>query len=283
MGTYAVSGAASGMGRACAERLRRDGHEVIGIDLRDVAVIADLSAPGGRAAAIAGVLELCAGRLDGAVMAAGVGPEPGREAVLAQVNFLGVTELLVGLRPALAAAGTAKVVAFCSNAATITPAIPPAVVRAFLGGRVEQVPELLAPFGIYAPSMAYGGAKLALARWLRRAAVSKDWAGAGIRLNAIAPGPIRTPLLDAQLSGALAQSVLDLPVPIGGYGEAGQIAEWVALMLSPAADFMCGAIVFVDGGTDAYFRGSDWPATTPPSGLARWFARQQAWLESRQL
>ncbi len=280
MGSFAVSGVASGMGKAAAHRLRQAGHDVIGIDLRDADVVADLSAAAGRSEAVARVVERSGGRLDGAVLAAGVGPLPGSAAAIVQVNFLGVTELLSGLRPALAAAGNAKAVAFCSHAASVTPAIPAALVRALLSGRIERVPDLLAPFGDYAPSFAYGGAKLALARWLRKTAVSTDWAGAGIRLNAIAPGPVRTPMLDALLGGETARDLLNLPVPIGGYGEPAQIAEWVALMLSPAADFMCGSVVYVDGGTDAYFRGGDWPASTPPSGLAGWLARQQAWLES---
>ncbi|MEX3766300.1 NAD-dependent epimerase, partial [Mycolicibacterium fortuitum] len=81
MSTYAVTGSASGMGRAAAERLRTDGHRVIGIDLRDAEVIADLSTAQGRSDAAAEVLALAEGRLDGAVMAAGVGPLPDRNAV----------------------------------------------------------------------------------------------------------------------------------------------------------------------------------------------------------
>ena len=73
MGTYAVTGAASGMGRAAAARLRRDGHTVIGVDLRDVEVIADLATPQGRATAAQEVLARAGDRLDGAVCAAGLG------------------------------------------------------------------------------------------------------------------------------------------------------------------------------------------------------------------
>ncbi len=52
-------------------------------------------------------------------------------------------------------------------------------------------------------------------------------------------------------------------VPIGGFGDAGQLADWVLFMLSDAADFLCGSVVFVDGGTDAYFRADDWPGPLP--------------------
>ena len=51
--------------------------------------------------------------------------------------------------------------------------------------------------------------------------------------------------------------------PIGGFGDPGALADWVVFMLSSAADFLCGSIVFVDGGSDAYFRADDWPRPVP--------------------
>ncbi|UCR89728.1 SDR family oxidoreductase [Mycetocola spongiae] len=259
MSLYVVTGSGSGMGRASAEQLIAQGHEVLGIDLRDADIIADLSTAEGRAQAVATVLEKSAGRLDGAVLAAGVGPIPGREMLTASVNYLGVTELLLGLRPALAAAGNSKVVVYASNAATTTPGVPDALVSAFLDNNLEAIPELIAPFGEYASALVYGASKLALSRWLRRTAVTPEWAGSGIRLNAIAPGAILTPLLQSQLDGPNGDAVRSFPIPIGSFGSAEQIAAWTTFMLSPAADFMAGAIVFVDGGTDALIRANDWP------------------------
>ena len=52
----------------------------------------------------------------------------------------------------------------------------------------------------HAPTMAYAASKIALSRWVRRQAVTPLWAGEGIRLNALAPGAVRTPLLEAQLA-----------------------------------------------------------------------------------
>ncbi|OOK71116.1 3-alpha-hydroxysteroid dehydrogenase [Mycobacterium kansasii] len=77
MGTYAITGAASGMGRAAAVRLRDHGHTVIGVDLKDADVVADLSTPQGRAQAADGVVAASGGRLDGAVLAAGLGQARG--------------------------------------------------------------------------------------------------------------------------------------------------------------------------------------------------------------
>ena len=57
MATCVISGSASGIGAATRERLQADGFEVIGIDIRDAEVIADLSKPEERTAAVAAVLE----------------------------------------------------------------------------------------------------------------------------------------------------------------------------------------------------------------------------------
>ncbi len=106
----------------------------------------------------------------------------------------------------------------------------------------------------------YAASKIAVSRWVRREAVKTEWAGAGIRLNALAPGAIMTPLLEESLSTPKeAKRIRSFPVPIGGFGDAGQLADWVLFMLSDAADFLCGSVVFVDGGSDAYFRADDWP------------------------
>ena len=267
MGTYAVTGSASGMGAAVVTKLKDAGHQVITVDLRDADVVADLSTADGRTAAVSGVLERADGRLDGAVLAAGVGPMPGREELIAQVNYFGVVDLLQGWRPALAAAGTAHVVVFSSNSTTTVPAVPDGVIGSLLAGDTAGAVEAAKRMGESAPSMAYAGSKIAVTRWMRRAAVTAEWAGSGIRLNAIAPGAILTPLLEKQLSTPeTAKAIESFPVPVGGFGDPAQIADWVLMMLGPSADFLCGALIFVDGGTDAYFRPDDWPA---PLGAER--------------
>ncbi len=107
MGTFVVTGSASGMGREAAQRLRDLGHTVIGVDQRCADVVADLSIPDGRRDAAEAVLSTSAGVLDGAVLAAGLGPVPGRVRQIAEVNFFGVVDLLSAWRSALAAGGCA--------------------------------------------------------------------------------------------------------------------------------------------------------------------------------
>lgn len=271
--TYVVTGAASGMGAAVAAQLRGAGHRVIDVDVVQSSVTADLATPAGRAQAAEQVLDLCDGSLDGAVLAAGVGPRPGKEVprTILQVNYLGVTELLARWRPALAAAGAAKVVVFSSNSTTTTPMVPRRAVRALLEGdadealrRIGRIPQLRAPW-------AYAASKIALSRWVRRTAVLPDWAGAGIRLNALAPGAVLTPLLERQLaSPAEARQIRAFPVPVGGFGDPEHLARWAVFMTTEAADFLCGSIIFVDGGSDAWFRPDEWPQPVPAHALVRY-------------
>ncbi|BBY32604.1 NAD-dependent epimerase [Mycolicibacter minnesotensis] len=282
MGTYVVTGSASGMGRQAAEKLRAAGHTVIGIDIRDADVMADLSTHIGRRAAAQATLDACGGILDGAVLAAGLGPIPGRQRLIAQVNYFGVVDVLTVLRPALARAVNAKVVVIASNSTTTTPLVPRRAIRALLAGDVDKALGAVRIFGSRSAPMIYAASKIALSRWVRRHAVTGEWAGAGIRLNAIAPGAIMTPLLAEQLANpAEAKAIKAFPVPVGGYGDAGQLADWMVFMLSDAADFLCGSMIFVDGGSDAYFRAESWPAAVPVWGLPRYLVKFLSNMRSR--
>lgn len=280
MGTYAVTGSASGMGRAAADKLRAAGHTVIGVDLADADVIADLSTAGGRRQAVESVRTASGGSLDGAVLAAGAGPIPGRERVIAQVNYLGVVELLRAWRPLLVGG---KVVVFASNSTTTTPLVPRRAVRALLAGDPDRAVRSARMFGKLAPPMVYAASKIALSRWVRRTAVRPEWAGQGIRLNALAPGAVRTALLERQLAApAEAKAIKSFPVPIGGYGDPEQLADWVVFLLSDAADFLVGSVVFVDGGSDAYLRPDAWPSPVRMPGLIGYVRRMRSFARRRR-
>ncbi|WP_459547481.1 SDR family oxidoreductase [Nocardia sp. X0981] len=284
MGVYAVTGAASGMGRAVAEKLAAEGHRVIGVDIQEADIVADLSTAEGRRAAIDGVLAAADGRLDGAVLAAGLGPapDPARLPLIAAVNYLGVVDLLQGWRPALAATGAARVVAFGSNSSTTVPVVPKRAIRAFLAGDTGRAVRTVRVFGKHAGPFLYAASKIAVSRWIRRHAVRPEWAGEGIRLNVIAPGAILTPLLERQLASPTeARAVESFPVPTGGFGKPEHIADWVLMMLSPSAEFLCGSVLFVDGGTDAYFRPDDWPRAVPLRRIVGYLRRFRGFAASR--
>lgn len=282
MSTFVVTGSASGMGKASAERLREAGHVVIGVDLKDADVVADLSTPAGRSAAVAQVLERSGGALDGAVLAAGLGPHPGREKLIAQVNYFGVVELLNGWRDALATSGDARVVVFSSNSSTTVPLVPEKTIRAFLDGDAEAAIAATKRFKDNASAMVYAGSKIAVTRWLRRNAVLPEWIGSGIRLNAVAPGAILTPMVEAQLADPHQRGAIEaFPMPVGRHGKAEEVAEAVMFLLGPASGFMVGTVLFVDGGTDAYFRSDDWPKQVPFSGLRRYIRLGRAYAAAK--
>ena len=285
MGVYAVTGAASGMGRAVAEKLTAEGHRVIGVDIQETDIVADLSTAAGRRRAIDGVLAAADGRLDGAVLAAGLGPvrDRSRLPVIAAVNYLGVVDLLEGWRPALAATGAARVVAFGSNSSTTVPLVRNRTIKAFLAGDTERAVRSVRIFGGQGAPFVYAASKIAVSRWVRRNAVRPEWAGAGIRVNVIAPGAILTPLLESQLATPTeAKAVEAFPVPTGGFGKSEHIADWVSMMLSPSAEFLCGAVLFVDGGTDAYFRPDDWPRAVPLRGVVGYLRKFLGFARSRR-
>lgn len=262
MRKYAISGSASGIGAATRHRLEQQGHTVIGIDLRDAEIIADLSCAEGRNRAVTETLQRCDDTLDGLVTAAGLGP-PVRGELITKVNYFGSLALLEGLRPALAASPNAQVVQVGSNSSTTSPNLPAELVEACLSGDEAKAVRLAnltpQPFD---GAVAYGASKLAISRWCRRAAVSDDWIGQRIRLNVIAPGPVQTPLLQlGQDDDDYGPLLKDFPIPTGAPATAELIAEWIVFLLSPAARFACGSVIFVDGGADAMIRADAWPET----------------------
>lgn len=135
MRTIVVTGSASGMGAATKERLESAGDRVIGVDVKDADVVADLGTTEGRAAAITAVTERSGGIVDGVVTWAGLAGlthRPG--SLLVSVNYFGTIVLLEGLRPLLARGSSPAAVAISSNSTTIQPNVPLAITDTCLTG-----------------------------------------------------------------------------------------------------------------------------------------------------
>jgi len=252
MGSIAISGCATGIGAACRRKLEAEGFEVIGIDLKDAEVIADLSTPDGRKDAIASVLGRCAGTLDRLLLCAGVGGHIGNNSLVASVNYFGAVDLLDGLFPALRKGTDPAAVAICSNSAQLAPNFADSpMVKAMLDHDEAEArrvaDEELAGQAVYMMS------KNALGTAVRRRCL--EWGEAGVRLNAIAPGPIDTPLLQGGLATpGEGDLIRGFKIPVGRFGEPEEIAGVVSYLLSPQTAFVHGAVWYVDGGADANVR-----------------------------
>jgi len=249
MSRFLVTGAASGIGKAVREQLRGDGHEVVGVDLTDADICADLSTPHGRTL----VASSC-GPLDGAVMCAGLAALTGRpSSLLVSVNFYGAVGLLEEIRPYLSR--SSSVVLLSSNSVSIQPGWSTDLVKVLLNGAEEEARSLaddLEPLGVYPAT------KAALTRWMRRNAPS--WLAGGIRLNAVAPGFISTPMSTGVAEDPNYGAFIGaLEIPFGRPGQPNEVADVIRFLLSEQSRYVVGSTLFIDGGLEVSLRPDDWP------------------------
>lgn len=249
MGSYIVTGAASGIGEAVSRRLLADGEKVIGLDRRDADIIADLGTESGRRGAVEQCLSACPDGIDGLVCCAGLGGTHPNVGLIPEVNFFGSTALLEGLAEALAARRGSVV--FVSSNSAPHPSDEQYMQALIDGDRDAMLARLPALTG----HQAYSGSKQAIARWMRHRA--PDYARRGVRLNAVAPGYTRTAMTAETEShpdyAAAIKEFLE-SIPLGRAGEAQDIANAIGFLLSREAAFVCGSLLYVDGGHDAMFR-----------------------------
>jgi NAD(P)-dependent dehydrogenase (short-subunit alcohol dehydrogenase family) len=251
MGNAVVTGSGSGIGAAIRERLEREGLEVIGVDLKGAEIIADLSGPAGRAAAVREVLDRCGGKLDRLVTCAGLGSNVRPASLIASVNYFGAVELLDGLLAALQQGQDPAAVAIVSNSAQMAPLDDTPFVAAMLDADEPEARRIIDEMD--SPIVAYMGSKHALGRAVRRRV--RVWGDARVRLNGVAPGPVMTPLLEGTMADpATRKAVENIDIPIGRFGKPEDVAAFVSFLLGPEATWMHGSVLFLDGGNDAEIR-----------------------------
>jgi NAD(P)-dependent dehydrogenase (short-subunit alcohol dehydrogenase family) len=238
--TVVVTGSASGIGQATAELLRARGDRVIGVDLHDAEVIADLSTAEGCRSMAEAVGRLADGKVDAIVANAGV---MGPDQPCYDVNYHGAIRTLEGLRPLLLGSAAPRAAATVSMAAGMG-----------IGVELAEALERGAPLPAdLSEGAAYSASKLALARWIRASADSPDWGRAGLPVNGLCPGVIETPMgLEALKSEATQAAVR--ATPFGRTAQPREMAEALAFLISPENSFMTGQIIFADGGLNAVLR-----------------------------
>ena len=110
-------------------------------------------------------------------------------------------------------------------------------------GRVVLISSVAAESGIPG-QVAYGASKAGLVGMARTLAA--EWAAHGIRCNVVMPGFIGTPKVLGM--PAAVRTAVTAQVPLGRFGETAELAGAVAFLLSPAAAYITGAVLRVDGG-----------------------------------
>ena len=234
MKTYVVSGAASGIGAATAAMLREQGHRVIGVDRTEGSTWWPTWRPprGGRAA-VADVQALT-DMLHGVVPAAGVAGRTGTtRQLLVSINFFGAVALVTGLHAELtrgAQDGGAGVVFLASNSITGMPGWNAPTAQACLRDDEELArAEAAKVDGV----MVYPSSKAALAWWARREGVKPEWAGAGIRLNSVAPGATETPMVEQMRADPVFGPHIDAyPNAIGRTNLPDEVAAAIVFLLT---------------------------------------------------
>lgn len=245
--TYAVTGAASGIGAATAQYLREQGGRVVACDLRDADVIGDLATREGRAALVEGVTRLGGGRLDGIVANAGGGPAE----TMVALNFFGAVATVEGLRPLLAGSAAPRAV-MVSSVAALGATDAPLVEACLSGGEAAAIAAGRAATEAGNGALLYASAKQALNRWCRRAAVAPVWAAAGIPLNGVMPGIIDTPAAGWILNNPdnRAEMVRRAPLANACPGRPEQMGALLAWCVGPENALMTGQILIADAGIE---------------------------------
>lgn len=243
-----VTGGTSGIGAACAERLLADDWSVMIVGRSSEkarALVARLSHLGEISAVTGdvGSSQFCDsavhealgrhGRLDGLVNSAAIMRRGTAEATtdlawheILTANVSGTFFMCRAAIPAIRGSGGGAIVNIASD-------------WGLVGG---------------ANHVAYCATKGAIVNMTR--AMALDHAAEGIRINALCPGEVRTPMLEAELSmdgQAVAERFQDLgrTIPIGRISEPMEQANMVAFLLSDAASFVVGSVIAADGGATA--------------------------------
>jgi len=255
--TYVITGSASGIGAATAKILKDAGNTVIGVDLKNADVETDLSTVLGRHEGAATVIKLSEGKINAVIACAGLA-HPIPQTV--SVNYFGVTEFLFALLPTLSKSASPRV-AITSSMASLMPNSTELVAALCADdeSKALEIAQGLVNAGGGEEQLIYGSTKRAISRWVRRESIKPRWAGAGIPLNAVSPGIVKTPMVADMISTEEARDAISamVPMPLHGYMEPEAVASLLIWLTSPENTHTTGQTIYIDGGSDAVLRGEN--------------------------
>jgi len=235
----AITGGASGIGLSAASEWVDSGGRVVLLDRDESALAAatDRLGPASRAIPVdvmdtasvaAAFADLAAseGELAALVNSAGIA-RPAPSATMTDEDFTTVMDIHVN--------GTFRV---CQAAYPL--------LRSSGAGSIVNVASVAALAGMPGRSN-YTAAKAAIAGLTRTLAV--EWAGEGIRVNAVGPGYVRTPFTDTLVAqGKLRAKGIERRTPLGRFAEPGEIAQAVMFLATSPSSYITGHLLMADGG-----------------------------------
>ena len=247
--TIVITGVSSGIGARAAQLALQSGADVIGLDIeetRDTGV-AFIAADLASLEAVQGIAARLPRRIDALCNVAGVAGTQGAARTLG-INFYGARALSEALAPRFRDGGAIVNVASVAGYAWrehLDRARGLVGIQGF-----PDVGEVVREYGIR-DEEGYPVSKEALLLWTMRAARQDPFRARGIRVNAVSPGPVETPILK-QFRGVFGDTSVDSAIArVGGAGNPSDVAPAILFLCSDGARWINGVNLPVDGGLEA--------------------------------